>query len=90
MPASKQNLKVEVVSISEGYTFEGENDIHCFMDEWNLAERPERPYRSRYEWQNVLWVEWEDRIAYRKGIGRIMKSAWEALPDLEWFDLVLG
>ncbi len=29
---------------------------------------------------DVLWIEWEGGIAYRKGIGRIRKAAWEAAP----------
>ncbi len=88
--ASKQNLTVELVSISEGYTFEGEPYAEFMMNEWILEERPKGPNGSKYEWHNVLWVEWEDGIAYRTALGRVMKSAWEALPDLEWFDLVLG
>jgi hypothetical protein len=38
---------------------------------------------------NVLWVVWEDGVAYRKGVGRIERSAWEAVKkDDIW--LVLG
>ncbi|KAL2197040.1 heterokaryon incompatibility [Corynascus similis CBS 632.67] len=38
---------------------------------------------------NVLWIDWEDGIAYRKGTGRILKSAWEAR-ETERIQLVLG
>lgn len=37
----------------------------------------------------VLWINWEDGIAYRHGIGYIGRDIWEALP-LEDVDLVLG
>ena len=38
---------------------------------------------------DVLWVEWEDGIAYRRGLGRMLKSAWYAV-KIEEIDLVLG
>ncbi|KAK8029242.1 hypothetical protein PG991_006298 [Apiospora marii] len=41
------------------------------------------------ETYGVLWVEWEDGVAYRKAVGEIDKEAWEA-HDLEDVDLVLG
>jgi hypothetical protein len=60
------------------------------MDEWTHDERPKAGIKdSKYEWYNVLWVEWEEGIAYRKGVGRIEKAMWEA-QELEWIDLVLG
>lgn len=37
----------------------------------------------------VLWIKWEDGVAYRHGIGYIGRDIWEALP-LEDVDLVLG
>lgn len=38
---------------------------------------------------NVLWIEWKEGIAYRKGLGRISKEAWERQAT-EWIDLTLG
>lgn len=38
---------------------------------------------------NAIWIEWEDGIAYRKGVGRILKSAWEAAKP-EKINLILG
>ncbi|KAK8079382.1 heterokaryon incompatibility protein (HET) domain-containing protein [Apiospora hydei] len=29
-----------------------------------------------YEFYFVLWVEWQDGIAYRKALGRVEKQAW--------------
>ena len=38
---------------------------------------------------NVLWIKWIDGVAYREGVGRILKAAWdEQGPEL--VDLVLG
>jgi hypothetical protein len=38
---------------------------------------------------NVVWVKWEDGIAYRKGLGRIEEKTWEA-QELDQIDLTLG
>jgi hypothetical protein len=79
----------EFVEISRGYAFKG--DWLTGVDEWMLCEgdSPKSIDRVDHEFINVLWVEWEEGVAYRKGIGRVMKSAWEGL-ELEWIDLVLG
>jgi hypothetical protein len=42
-----------------------------------------------YDFYNVLYVERLDGIAYRKSIGRVLKSAWEA-NSYEKVDVVLG
>jgi hypothetical protein len=44
---------------------------------------------SIIEYYYVLWIEWEDGIAYRKGLGRILKDAWDREAGDE-IDLVLG
>jgi hypothetical protein len=84
---TKDRLVCELVEISRGYTFEG--DLLSFAREWTLSDRPKLPKGEKYEFINVLWVEWEEGIAYRKAYGRVMKSAWED-QELEWIDLVLG
>ena len=42
-----------------------------------------------YQFYNVLWVEWVDVVAYRKGVGRVMKEVWEG-EEREEIDFVLG
>jgi hypothetical protein len=42
-----------------------------------------------YEFYNVLCIECLGEIAYRQGIGRVAKSAWER-QDLEEIDVKLG
>ena len=37
----------------------------------------------------VLWIEWIDGVAYRKGSGLVDKKAWET-HDLEDVPLILG
>jgi hypothetical protein len=44
---------------------------------------------AKYEFYNVLRVEWRDGVAYRKGIGRVWKDAWHR-QKVETRDIVLG
>lgn len=37
----------------------------------------------------ILWIEWEDGIAYRKGIGKVWADCWESA-DKEEIDIRLG
>ena len=37
----------------------------------------------------VMWIEWEDGIAYRKGLGRVLEVAWDS-EKTEEINLVLG
>lgn len=43
----------------------------------------------REEHYNVLWLEWQGGIAYRKAVGQVKKGAWESLAK-QRIDLVLG
>ena len=44
---------------------------------------------SIIEFYYVFWIEWKDGIASRKGLGRVMKEAWDR-EATEEIDLVLG
>ena len=84
---------VELAEISRSYILE--SALGCFFEsrlqrvfgEWNHAERPRAA--KIYHFYNVICIEWEDGVAYRRGLGRVEKGRWEAL-DREWFDLTLG
>lgn len=45
--------------------------------------------KTRKEFYGVLWVEWDDRVAYRMGCGYIEKGVWDQ-SGTEEVDLVLG
>lgn len=47
------------------------------------------PEAGRYEYYYVLWVEWENDVAYRRGLGRVIKSVWESQAK-EKIRLLLG
>lgn len=51
--------------------------------------QPMEPDKEVYTFYNVLWVKWEDGIAYRRGMGRVKRETWENM-DLKDVDLVLG
>ncbi|KAM7188008.1 Heterokaryon incompatibility protein (HET) domain containing protein [Naviculisporaceae sp. PSN 640] len=53
-----------------------------------LPSIPRPPIRPP-EFYNILWVQWVDGVAYRKGLGKVRKHAWDSLEKQE-IDLVLG
>lgn len=42
-----------------------------------------------YKCYSVMWVEWEDGIAYRKAVGRVFEHVWDTV-DREEIDVRLG
>ena len=88
---SQQNglAHCELIAISIGYV-NSENWRQAVVPELPEYCHKERPKASeRYEFYNVLCIEWENCIAYRKGVGRVEKYIWEAQP-LEWINITLG
>jgi hypothetical protein len=45
------------------------------FDEMDLI--PEVQNKGYYKFYNVLWIEREKDISYRKALGRVVKAAWE-------------
>ncbi|KAL5344002.1 heterokaryon incompatibility protein-domain-containing protein [Aspergillus crustosus] len=71
---------VELVAISRSRTWGRE-----YNEEEKRFQHP--PYvRDTYK---VLWVEWEDGVAYRLAAGDVMVEEWDSL-ELEEVDLILG
>ncbi len=75
---------IELAELSSGYMFESQRE--CGFDEWFLEERPKSA--AKYEFYNVMCMEWYDGVASRKGLGCVFKDAWEQ-QKLEWVDLKL-
>lgn len=48
-----------------------------------------RLYPETVDFYYVLWIEWKEGIAYRKGLGRVLKEAWDR-EATEVIDLILG
>jgi hypothetical protein len=59
------------------------------LPEWWHSEWLRRGLSPTYEYYHVMWIEWKGEVAYRKGLGRVEKGAWES-QELEWIDLTLG
>ena len=79
---------IELVAVSEGFFYNAQ--MGNYLDSTLEEDHPERPRETaKYEFYNVLCVEWEDGVAYRKGVGRVHKEAWER-QDVEWIDLMMG
>jgi hypothetical protein len=54
----------------------------------NLAY-PRAALGMPFKWVDVLWIEWKDEIAYRRGVGKIWMDAWERASPKE-VDIILG
>ncbi|KAK3323671.1 heterokaryon incompatibility protein-domain-containing protein [Cercophora scortea] len=70
---SKMGLPCDIVALSRGFDF----------------PEPVAVEDEVYTFYNVLWVVWEDGIAYRKGVGRVKRDVWEGM-EKKVVDLVLG
>jgi hypothetical protein len=79
--------RCELVSISQG-SVDNSEYIHAdWIDEWYLPERSKST--ERYVFHSVLWIVWEDGIAYRCGLGRVVEEVWQQ-QEAEKIMLVLG
>ena len=78
-------VRCELVAISL-YTRLSSRNPNWTLSRFN--DRKDRKDQADEEY-NVLWIEWVDGIAYRRGIGRVHKEAWDQ-QELEWIDLTLG
>ncbi|KAF2762495.1 HET-domain-containing protein [Pseudovirgaria hyperparasitica] len=82
---------IELVQIAKGvrkekYPYFSMSD-KLVWPEWRQKARPIRGKWYEFYW--VLRIDWENGIAYRRGIGRVVAQIWEA-QDLEMIDLILG
>jgi hypothetical protein len=66
--------KLEFVAIFEGEEKIGKGGSNMFemgfVDKYVNAE-------GIVQFMNVLWTEWINNVAYRRGLGHIVKSVWE-------------
>jgi hypothetical protein len=95
-----EETNYELVAISQGSclyipnieSLRYSNEQYAVMSWGNFDEHENKPgelARHIVEFYYVLWIEWVDGIAYRKGLGRVLKRIWdeEAGEDI---DLILG
>ncbi|KAJ8071321.1 hypothetical protein OCU04_001656 [Sclerotinia nivalis] len=77
---------VELVAISEGWF--GINN-ESGEEEKEIKDWTPRSM-TRQDCYHVLWVEWEDGTAYRRGSGYVLKEVWERKKEEALVDLILG
>ncbi|KAI4219275.1 MAG: hypothetical protein L6R36_008435 [Xanthoria steineri] len=86
----KSYPQVELVATCKGYRYTGR------MIDYELAkgtaaanfETPwEKPLKDCYF---VLWIAWENGVAYRRAYGAVTNEAWESEKETELVDLILG
>lgn len=89
---SKENgsfpgCRLELIEMSQGNTFRMMSPL---FPERLHEERPRPLDHEKYEFYFVLWiVRGQDNIAYRRGIGRMVRHRWDALEPRP-VDIVLG
>lgn len=75
--------RLELVAICKGYS----DDIFDF--DLSKAEGLKRPDRV-VDCYFVLWIEWEDGVAFRRASGVVTVEAWEREKETKLVDLILG
>jgi hypothetical protein len=79
-----EDQRFELIAISAGSSDLTDESATQFIAEHHEL-RKHRPDLRIWEFYNVLWIDWQDGIAYRLGIGRVDKATWEkqATEELE-------
>ena len=85
--ADEQRQQCELVLISGGYALENTDVEGGFILEGGFAERPRSGID--YDFYHLLWIEWRGKLAYRKGLARVVMSVWNDLVKDE-VELFLG
>jgi hypothetical protein len=84
--ATESTTKMELIALSEGSVIPDEDSVVDF-EELEIDEKLKS--EGIYNFYNVMCIEWDNGIAYRKAIGRVPKTTWEQ-QELEWIDVTLG
>jgi hypothetical protein len=83
-----KNTKYELVAISSGaVTLSAAVNYRFSVLQTPLRKRT--PPVDVVDIYHVLWIEWTNGIAHRKGLGRVLKEAWDR-EATEEIDLILG
>lgn len=91
--SSGQTHRCELIVISAG--FASEVEVHDtdlgeqveWLPEFNFVGRP--CSGDCYRFYHVLWIEREDGISYRKGLGRVAQEVWDDLLE-DNVEILLG
>ncbi|KAJ0114043.1 uncharacterized protein J7T55_007877 [Diaporthe amygdali] len=84
---SAWGCRLELIEMSQGETFRAMSPL---FPEQLYEERPKPLDCEKYEFYFVMWVvRGPDDIAYRRGIGRVVRQRWDALKP-QPVDIILG
>lgn len=89
IPKCDSSLKgqpCELIALSLAMA-DNEGDYLGILDEWRMPERPKDS--EFYLFYYVMWIEWENTMAFRKAVGTVYKPVWENQVR-EDIDVVLG
>jgi len=75
----------ELIAISAGRGSNG----RAFKGRLAWIEDRELHSRAASKYFNVLWIEWEEGVAYRMGVGKVLKDMW-GKQEREWVMLFWG
>ncbi|KAF2030344.1 HET-domain-containing protein [Setomelanomma holmii] len=67
---------LELIELSRGKVRDQVTERVSF-DEWDEPECPR--HSGLYKFYNVMWVRWENGIAYRRAVGRVVDHIWEKI-----------
>ncbi|KAK0711756.1 heterokaryon incompatibility protein-domain-containing protein [Lasiosphaeris hirsuta] len=89
LPSHHAETQCELIAISMTRVRDW-NWAKGILLEWELDEHPSGDrIENTYEFYNVLWVRWQDGVAYRRGIGRVSLEIWDRL-KLDELEVNLG
>jgi hypothetical protein len=84
---SNTSLSIEFVATSKGYTGRIFDEELAKTKVGETGETWEPQLKDCYF---VLWIEWENEVAYRRGDGVVTVEAWEEAREEELVELILG
>lgn len=76
--------------IDEQLSLEGFNEDHNIGTTIEVVTISRRVVKNGTRLYNVLWVEWDNSVAFRKGLGEIDQRWWDAQEGCYDVNLVLG
>ncbi|CCF39016.1 hypothetical protein CH063_02036 [Colletotrichum higginsianum] len=78
LTAEEEEAERKLMALSRG-------DRHkSWQEKWDIHDK------LKLDCCFVLWVEWKDGVAYRKGSGMVLADRWDELKEAEEVDLILG
>lgn len=87
--AKEVAVRIEMVAVCKGWVKMNLHSPRTGAPElFGRFGRP--PMTKTRDGYFVLWIEWSNGVAYRKGVGRVVKEVWEDLKEDNLVDLILG